>query len=267
MLRWCDATGGRRRILPRRLRAAQHPHAEIRDRDRQQRAREVEDRVRQIAERGDPERRGHVRAAAVPWDQRRCRGSRRGDGARPIGDARLPCYSRPRRRTPSKRLSHEQATHGAPSHAKHPFRLLQSHDPPELPESGRDRHCGRPPGRGPLCPDRLAAALTKAQRDKLTPDEIIAMTERGKERFRSAVDRIPAQQRAAPCTAWEPPRYGGAHAVKAIDDVKLATLHRVLLAKTSTGGEGVRVPDRLGGVGARKNVGSPLRASKRAAPC
>jgi carbonic anhydrase len=45
-----------------------------------------------------------------------------------------------------------------------------------------------------------AAALTKAQRDKLTPDEIIAMMKRGNERFRSgkkSTQDFLAQQRAS----------------------------------------------------------------------
>ena len=53
---------------------------------------------------------------------------------------------------------------------------------------------------GPLAQLANAAALTKAQRDKLTPDEIIAMMKRGNERFRSgkkSTQDFLAQQRAS----------------------------------------------------------------------
>ncbi|MGH7185483.1 MAG: twin-arginine translocation signal domain-containing protein, partial [Pseudomonadota bacterium] len=53
---------------------------------------------------------------------------------------------------------------------------------------------------GPFAQLAYAAALTKAQRDKLTPDEIIAMMKRGNERFRSGkptTQDFLAQQRAS----------------------------------------------------------------------
>ena len=53
---------------------------------------------------------------------------------------------------------------------------------------------------GPFAQLAYAAALTKAQRDKLTPDEIIAMMKRGNERFRSGkgtAQNVLAQQRAS----------------------------------------------------------------------
>ncbi len=53
---------------------------------------------------------------------------------------------------------------------------------------------------GPFARLAYAAALTKAQRDKLTPDEIIAMMKRGNERFRSgkkSTQDFLAQQRAS----------------------------------------------------------------------
>ena len=52
---------------------------------------------------------------------------------------------------------------------------------------------------GPFAQIAYAAALTKAQRDKLTPDEIIAMMKRGNERFRSGktTQDFLAQQRAS----------------------------------------------------------------------
>jgi carbonic anhydrase len=53
---------------------------------------------------------------------------------------------------------------------------------------------------GPFAQLAYAAALTKAQRDKLTPDEIIAMMKRGNERFRSgkkSTQDFLAQQRAS----------------------------------------------------------------------
>ena len=53
---------------------------------------------------------------------------------------------------------------------------------------------------GPLAQLAYAAALTKAQRDKLTPDEIIAMMKQGNERFRSGKptqQNLLAQQRAS----------------------------------------------------------------------
>jgi carbonic anhydrase len=53
---------------------------------------------------------------------------------------------------------------------------------------------------GPFAQLAYAAALTKAQRDKLTPDEIIAMMKRGNERFRSGKGTqqdFLAQQRAS----------------------------------------------------------------------
>ena len=53
---------------------------------------------------------------------------------------------------------------------------------------------------GPVAQLAYAAALTKAQRDKLTPDEIIAMMKRGNERFRSgkkSTQDFLAQQRAS----------------------------------------------------------------------
>jgi carbonic anhydrase len=53
---------------------------------------------------------------------------------------------------------------------------------------------------GPLAQLAYAAALTKAQRDKLTPDQIIAMMKRGNERFRSGKGTkqdVLAQQRAS----------------------------------------------------------------------
>ncbi len=54
-------------------------------------------------------------------------------------------------------------------------------------------------GAGPFAQIAYAAALTKAQRDKLTPDEIIAMMKRGNERFRSGktTQDFLAQQRAS----------------------------------------------------------------------
>jgi carbonic anhydrase len=53
---------------------------------------------------------------------------------------------------------------------------------------------------GPFTQLAYAAALTKAQRDKLTPDDIIAMMKRGNERFRSGKGTkqdVLAQQRAS----------------------------------------------------------------------
>jgi carbonic anhydrase len=52
---------------------------------------------------------------------------------------------------------------------------------------------------GPFAQLAYAAALTKAQRDKLTPDQIIAMMKRGNERFRSGktTQDFLAQQRAS----------------------------------------------------------------------
>ena len=53
---------------------------------------------------------------------------------------------------------------------------------------------------GPFAQLAYAAALTKAQRDKLTPDEIIAMMKRGNERFRSgkkSTQDFLAQQKAS----------------------------------------------------------------------
>ena len=53
---------------------------------------------------------------------------------------------------------------------------------------------------GPFARLAYAAALTQAQRDKLTPDEIIAMMKRGNERFRSgkkSTQDFLAQQRAS----------------------------------------------------------------------
>ena len=53
---------------------------------------------------------------------------------------------------------------------------------------------------GPFAQLAYAAALTKAQRDKLTPDEIIAMMKRGNERFRSGkktTQDFLAQQKAS----------------------------------------------------------------------
>ena len=53
---------------------------------------------------------------------------------------------------------------------------------------------------GPFAQLAYAAALTQAQRDKLTPDEIIAMMKRGNERFRSgkkSTQDFLAQQRAS----------------------------------------------------------------------
>lgn len=52
---------------------------------------------------------------------------------------------------------------------------------------------------GPFARLAYAAALTKAQRDKLTPDEIIAMMKRGNERFRNGktTQDFLAQQRAS----------------------------------------------------------------------
>jgi carbonic anhydrase len=53
---------------------------------------------------------------------------------------------------------------------------------------------------GPFAQLAYAAALTKTQRDKLTPDEIIAMMKRGNERFRSgkkSTQDFLAQQRAS----------------------------------------------------------------------
>ena len=55
-------------------------------------------------------------------------------------------------------------------------------------------------GEGPLTQLAYADALTKAQRDKMTPDEIIALMERGNERFRSGEKTTQdylAQQRAS----------------------------------------------------------------------
>jgi carbonic anhydrase len=55
-------------------------------------------------------------------------------------------------------------------------------------------------GAGSLAQLAYAAALTKAQREKLTPDEIIAMMKRGNERFRSgkgSKQDFLAQQRAS----------------------------------------------------------------------
>jgi carbonic anhydrase len=53
---------------------------------------------------------------------------------------------------------------------------------------------------GPFGELAYGAALTQAQRDKLTPDEIIAMMKRGNERFRSGkgtAQNVLAQQRAS----------------------------------------------------------------------
>ncbi len=53
---------------------------------------------------------------------------------------------------------------------------------------------------GPFAELAYAAALTQAQRDKLTPDEIIAMMKRGNERFRSgkkSTQDFLAQQKAS----------------------------------------------------------------------
>jgi carbonic anhydrase len=52
---------------------------------------------------------------------------------------------------------------------------------------------------GPFAQLAYAAALSKAQRDKLTPDQIIAMMKRGNERFRSGktTQDFLAQQRAS----------------------------------------------------------------------
>ncbi|MGH7341057.1 MAG: carbonic anhydrase family protein [Candidatus Rokuibacteriota bacterium] len=53
---------------------------------------------------------------------------------------------------------------------------------------------------GPFARLAYAAALTKAQRDKLTPDDIIALMKRGNERFRSGkgtAQNVLAQQRAS----------------------------------------------------------------------
>jgi carbonic anhydrase len=55
-------------------------------------------------------------------------------------------------------------------------------------------------GAGPFAQVAYAAALTRAQRDKLTPDEIIALMKRGNERFRSGKgtqQNVLAQQRAS----------------------------------------------------------------------
>ena len=60
----------------------------------------------------------------------------------------------------------------------------RSCESPPLSEDHRpcDRHDG--PGLRPLGRRLYAAALTKAQRDKLTPDDIIALMKKGNERFR-----------------------------------------------------------------------------------
>ena len=70
----------------------------------------------------------------------------------------------------------------------------------QLPESGRDRDCRELLSAGPFAELAYAAALTQAQRDKLTPDEIIAMMKRGNERFRSgkkSTQDFLAQQKAS----------------------------------------------------------------------
>src|SRR5262247_1418576 len=87
---------------------AQHPHAEIRDRDRQERAREVEYRVGQVVERGEAERRGHVRFAAVPRDQHRDRRfwrSRRGAHRAPFSRKTAASIFTPSLLSPTTRVS------------------------------------------------------------------------------------------------------------------------------------------------------------------